>query len=91
MLRGITNIVNYARCQAAIKEIESGMNTVKWLGEYLELFKDITYVPAGMPRITACNFQGRYYIFISQFEIFYMMKYNDIDSVFSNPYVTNKV
>lgn len=33
----ITYVLNGAGCQAAIDDIEGGMDTLKWLGEYLEL------------------------------------------------------
>lgn len=65
----ITYVLNDARCQSAIEEIESGMDTLKWLGENLELYNNVIYAPDGMPRIAACNFQGKHYYFISQFAI----------------------
>lgn len=81
----ITYVVNDARCQAAIEEIESGMDTLKWLEEHLELYKDVTYGPEGKPRIAAFNYQGKHYSFISRFAILYMKKHHEIEDPFSNP------
>ncbi|MBM3456178.1 MAG: hypothetical protein FJX80_13725 [Bacteroidetes bacterium] len=81
----ITYILNDARCQAAIDEIEGGMDTLKWLGEYLELYKNVTYAPEGMARIAACNFHGKHFYFISQFAILYMKKHHEVEDPFSNP------
>lgn len=81
----ITYVLNDARCQSAIEEIEGGMDTLKWLGEYLELYKNVTYAPEGMPRIAACNYQGKHYSFISQFAVLYMKKHHEIEDPFSGP------
>ena len=62
-------IANDASCQAAIEELEGGMDTLKWLGEYMELYMNVTYGPAGRPRIADCNFQGRHYSGILAFSI----------------------
>ena len=81
----ITYVLNDARCQAAIEEIESGMDTLKWLGEHLGLYRDVTYAPEGKPRIAACNYQRKHYSFISQFAVLYMKKHHEIEDPFSGP------
>lgn len=81
----ITYIANDATCQAAIEEIEDGVDTLKWLGEYLELYKNVTYASEGMPRIAACYYEGKHYSFISQFAVLYMKKHHEIEDPFSGP------
>ena len=73
-LNEITYLANDARCQASIEDLDSGMDTLKWLGENLELYKEVTYAPEGRPRIAACTYQGTHYSFISQFAVLYMKK-----------------
>ena len=84
-LNEITYLANDARCQAAIEDLDSGMDTLKWLGENLELYKEVTYAPEGRPRIAACNYQGTHYSFISQFAVLYMKKHHEIEDPFADP------
>lgn len=78
-------IVNDAICLCAIEELEGGMDTLQWLGEHLELYMNVTYSPAGRPRIANCNFEGRYYNGISAFAALYIKTHHEHDDPFTDP------
>lgn len=81
----ITYVLNDARCQAANEDLGTKMDTLKWLGENLELYMNVTYAPEGMPRIADCNYQGKQYSFISQFADLYKKKHHEIEDPFTDP------
>ena len=81
----ITYIVNDERCHAAMADIESGMDTLKWVGQNLDLYMNVTYAPEGYPRIPDCNYSGKVYDNILQFASLYMEKHNEIEDPFSDP------
>lgn len=80
----ITYIVNDERCLAAMADIESGMDTLMWLGQNLDLYMNVTYAPEGYPRIADCNYSGKVYDNILKFASLYMEKHNDIEDPFSD-------
>jgi hypothetical protein len=79
----VSYIANDARCLSAIEDLEEGMDTLHWLGQYLELYMSVTYGPKDHPRIANCNYQGKHYSFISQFAVLYMKKHREIEDPFS--------
>jgi hypothetical protein len=53
----VSYIANDARCLSAIEDLEGGMDTLNWLGQFLELYKSVTYEPKDHPRIVNyCHF-----------------------------------
>jgi hypothetical protein len=81
----INYIANDARCQIAIEELKAGMDTLKWLGEYLVLYETVTYGPSDLPRIIDCNYQGVVYKGIRQFARLYIQTHLGHKDPFSNP------
>lgn len=63
-------IANDARCLSAIEDLEDGMDTLKWLGEHLKLYMNVTNCPKGLPRIVNCNYEGTKYEGILKFAPF---------------------
>lgn len=78
----ITYIANDASCQAAIEDLNRGMDTLQWLGQYLDLYINITYAPENSPRVADCNYLGNHYRYIHEFAILYMQKHVEFEDPF---------
>lgn len=57
----IIYIANDARCQVAIEDLNSGIETLKWLGQYLDFYVNVTYAPGNSPRVIYCNCMDKHY------------------------------
>lgn len=81
----ITYIANDARCLLAIEELEGGMDTLTWLGEYFDLYFNVTYGPADLPRATNCNYNGVVYLGIERFARLYIQTHHEHKDPFTDP------
>lgn len=81
----ITYIVNDAVCKSAIEDLENGMDILLWLGEYLDLYWNVTYGPSNHPRIADCNYEGREFEYISEFASLYIKTHHEHKDPFSDP------
>jgi hypothetical protein len=77
-------IANDARCLSAIEDLEGGMDTLKWLGEHLELYMNVAYSPEGLPRIANCNYEGKKYQGILKFATLYIKTHHEHEDPFSD-------
>ncbi len=66
----LSYLINDTRCLAAIEDLENGMNSLKWLGQNLDLYLNISVKADGLPRIANCNYMGKHYDGISNFSLF---------------------
>lgn len=78
----ITYIINDTRCSAAIEDLENGMNSLKWLGQNLDLYLNISYKAEGLPRIANANYMGTHYEGISKFFSLYEKTQSELDAPF---------
>ena len=81
----ITYIVNDARCLIAIEELKAGMDTLTWLGEYLDLYENVTTQPEDLPRIINCNHDGEVYTGIRHFANLYIRTHQEHKDPFNDP------
>jgi len=80
----VSYIANDARCLSAIEDLEEGMDTLKWLGQYLELYMNVTYGPEDHPRIANCNFEGKEYSAILNFATLYIKTHHEHEDPFTD-------
>jgi hypothetical protein len=78
-------IANDAKCLAAIEELEAGVDTLKWLGDYLHLYESVTYGPKDLPKLTDCNYQGVVYEGIQRFASLYLDTHHTHKDPFTDP------
>lgn len=78
----ISYIANDARCLSAIEDLAAGMETLKWLGQYLELYINVTYDPENSPRVADCNYLDKQYKYIQEFTFVYRQKHLEVEDPF---------
>lgn len=82
----ITYLANDTRCMAAIKDINDGMDTLKWLGVNLDLYVNVTYAPDDHSRVADCNYNGAFFRNIAEFAEMYLKKHHEVEDPFSGPF-----
>ena len=80
----ISYIANDERCLSAIADLEGGMDTLAWLGQYLELYLNVTYGPEGYPRVADCNYEGRKFDSIAAFAFLYIKTHHEHKDPFTD-------
>jgi hypothetical protein len=78
----VSYIANDASCLSAIEDLEAGMDTLNWLGQYLELYMSVTYGPKDHPRIANSNYQGKHYDAILEFTTLYIKMHHEYEDPF---------
>jgi hypothetical protein len=78
----LSYLINDTRCLAAIEDIENGMNSLKWLGQNLDLYLNISVKADGLPRIVNANYMGTHYEGISKFFSLYEKTQSELDAPF---------
>jgi hypothetical protein len=81
----VSYIANDARCLSAIEDLGAGMDTLNWLGQYLELYMSVTYGPKDHPRIANCNYLGKHYDAILEFATLYIKTHHEYEDPFTDP------
>lgn len=84
MVDEFSYIVNDARCLSAMEDLKNGMDTLKWLGEYLNLYMTVTYGPEGYPKIANSSFEGKKYEGILDFVILYNRTHHEYEDPFTD-------
>jgi hypothetical protein len=79
-----TYIANDAICLSAVEDLERNrIDAITWLGEYLELFINVTYQPKGRARVADCYYGGQHYDGISKFADLYVRLHDEHQDLFS--------
>jgi hypothetical protein len=74
--------VKNSKCKSVIEDLENCINSLKWLGQNLDLYLNISYKAEGLPRIANVNYMGTHYEGISKFFSLYEKTQSELDAPF---------